>query len=240
MPVVNVRAALSGLLVTTTFAGQALASSRANDVVSTKQFVAAAHRFLVVAVQRHAGEEASADALIKHISNTCPRSLPGSTRTGSAAQQATWTALTGTAWFELALAEFDPVRRAIQRELGALQSLRWTIPALNRATRRYVHAGRALLALPRPDLCAETKAASASQFTVVPPKIARFVQAANASGASSQPSLSDLAASMKQFVTRQDAAKVADLHRLDNRLDQLSSAFGLDAFVGIVKALSGV
>lgn len=240
VPIVKVLRALIGLLITATFAGQAVATSRSTDGTSTKRFIAAADRFLGVAVGRHGAEEASADALIDRIFRRCPRSLSSAARTGSAAQQRTWGAFTSAAGLELAISEFDVLRPAARRELTSLGSLRWTIPALERAILGYVRAGRAFLALHPPDLCAETAAASVSHFTVTPPPIAQFVRLGRASAEASQPSLSGLLNRMKAFVMPDETSSVTGLHQLDKRLDQLNSAFGLKAYLRMVKALSGV
>jgi hypothetical protein len=141
---------------------------------------------------------------------------------------------------ELAISEFHVFRPAARRELTSLGSLRWTIPMLDRAVRGYVRAGSAFLALRPPDLCADTAAASVSHFTLTPSPIARFVRLGRASAEASQPNLSSLLNRMKAFVMPNETSGVTDLHRLDQRLDQLNSAFGLNAYLRMVKALSGV
>lgn len=236
----RVRAVLIGLLVAATFAAEATASSRSKDVAATNDFIATANSFLGVAVQQHSSEEASANALIKHIASKCPRSLPSAARTGSAAQRRTWTAFTDAAGLELSIAEFNVLRPAARTELTRLGPLRWSVPALNRAVSGYIRATRAFLALRPPDLCTETRAASRSRFTVVPSPIAQFLRLARASKESSQPSLSDLATGMQRFVTRNEAPKLADLRRLDTRFHQLQSAFVPSAYNKMIKALSGV
>jgi hypothetical protein len=70
---VKLTLAVTALLSAGIAATAAVASSNAIDVSSTRAFISAATRLESVAVNKHNAEEASANALIRHISSVCPR-----------------------------------------------------------------------------------------------------------------------------------------------------------------------
>jgi hypothetical protein len=202
----------------------------------------AASRLESAAVNKHNTEEASANALIRHISSACPRSLSSGTRNGSAAQQATWTALTAEASYELVRAELNAVRPAYVRLIRDLQPLRWTDPALNRQIGAIVRQSRDALNLRPPDLCSETRAAASSNFSLIPMRTARFLRSARIAlpDTGTRPTFSSLVRRMKRYTTRDEAPTIRRLGRLEHRYGQLNSSFGSNARLRMIKALSGV
>jgi hypothetical protein len=239
---VKLKLAGTVLLVTGIAATAAVASSDAVDISSTRAFIVAATRLESVAVSKHKSEEASANALIRHISSACPRSLSSGTRNGSVAQQATWTAFTTEARYELVLAQLDVLRPAYLRLIRDLKPLRWTDSALNRQIGAIVSQSRDALNLRPPDLCSETRTAAGSNFSVIPMRTVRFLRRARIAlpSAGTQPTFTDLVGRMKRYTTPDEAATIRRLRRLEHRYAQLNSSFGSDAYLRIVKALSGV
>jgi hypothetical protein len=220
----------------------AMARGTAVDVASTRTFIAAATRLESSAVNMHKAEETSANALIRHISSTCQSSLSSSTRSGSAAQQATWGAFTSAAGYELVLAELKPLRPAYARLIGDLKPLRWTNSTLNRLVGANASRSQQELNLRPPDLCSQTRAAARSHFSVIPSTTLRFLRSARIAlpAAGTQPTFSGLVGKMKPYTTPGEATAITRLRGLEHRYGQLNSAFGPGAYLRIMKALSGV
>jgi hypothetical protein len=238
---VKLTLAVTALLSAGIAATAAVASSNAIDVSSTRAFISAATRLESVAVNKHNAEEASANALIRHISSVCPRSLPSSARNGTPAQQATWTAFTAAAGYELVRAELNPLRPAYVRLISDLTPLRWTDPALNRQIGAIVRQSRDALNLRPPDLCSQTRAAASSNFSVIPMRTVRFLRSARvALPDRGRPTFNNLVRRMKRYTKRDEAPTIRRLRRLERRYGQLNSSFGSNAYVRMIKALSGV
>jgi hypothetical protein len=231
--------AVIALLAAGIAATAAVARRNAFDVSSTRAFIVAATRLESAAVNKHKTEEASANALIRHLSSACPRSLPSSTRNGSAAQRAAWTAFTGEAGYELLLAQLKVLRPDYVRLVGDLKPLRWTDPALNRQVGAFVSRTRDTLNLRPPDLCSETRAAARSNFSVIPMRTVRFLRSAVIALPKTQPTLSDLVGKMKRSTTPGEAATIRRLRGLEHRYGQLNSSFASNAYPRMIKALSG-
>lgn len=233
--------AVTALLTAAIAATSPVASASPVDVASTRSFIAAANRLESAAVNKHRSEEASANSLISHISATCRGSLPASTRSGSAAQKATWTAFTAEAGYALVLAQLNVLRPEYKRLIADLGPLHWTDQPLNRQVANNIRQYRAALNLRIPDLCGETKAAARSNFSVIPASTIRFLRRAKTAlpAAGTQPTFSDLVQRMKRYTTRSEAGAIRRLRNLEHRYAQLNSSFSSDAYLRIMKALSG-
>jgi hypothetical protein len=207
------------------------------DISSTSKFVAASARVERVTLASLRQEQAAVNALISHVKSTCPGAVPASLRTGTAAQQRAWEALTGEAQAELTLALIDPVRPAEHRAIAAIAPLRWTSATLNRQIATFAQEGRAALALHPPDVCDQARAAAASGFAVVPPATTTFIRRYRAALPGSAPTAVDLADKMKPLDPQARAA-IAKLASLEGRVSRALGHFTFAALDRMTSALS--
>jgi hypothetical protein len=236
----TVRHAVAVVLAAGIIAPAGVARGNAVDVSSTRALIVAATRLESAAVNKHKSEEASANALIGHLSSACPGSLPSSTSNGSAAQRAVWKAFTAEAGDEFVLAQLSVLRPDYARLIRDLKPLHWADAALNRQAGGFVRRSRATLNLRAPDLCSETRAAASSHFSVIPIRTVRFLRSAAIALPKSQPTFSGLVRQMKRYTTPNEAAMIRRLRRLEQRYAQLNSSFGSTAYPRMIRALAGV
>ena len=183
-------------------------------------------------------EQAAVNALISHVQSTCPGAVPASLKTGTAAQQRAWEALSGEALAELTLALIDPVRPAEQRAIAAIAPLRWTSATLNRQIAAFAQEGRAALALHPPDVCDQARTAAASGFAVVPPATTTFIRRYRAALPSSAPTAVDLADKMKPLADAQGRVAIGQLASLEGRVSHALGHFTFSALDRLSSALS--
>ncbi len=208
------------------------------DSSSTSKFVAASSRLVRAALAKQGQLEAAANALIGHVQSTCPSAVPASLKTGTAAQQRAWEALSGEALAELTLALIDPVRPAEQRAIAAIAPLRWTSATLNRQIAAFAQEGRAALALHPPDVCDQARTAAASGFAVVPPATTTFIRRYRAALPSSAPTAVDLADKMKPLADAQGRVAIGQLASLEGRVSHALGHFTFSALDRLSSALS--
>ena len=231
------RWAIAGILGVLTLALPSAALATSPDISSTSEFVAASSRVERVTLASLSQEQAAVNALISHVKSTCPGAVPARLKTGTAAQQRAWDALSGEALAELTLALIDPVRPAEERAIAAVAPLRWTGSTLNRQIAAFVQGGRAALALHPPDVCAQVRAAAASGFAVVPPATTTFLRHYRAALPSSAPTAIDLADKMKPLDPQARAA-IAKLASLEGRVSRALGHFTFAALGRLSAALS--
>ncbi len=208
------------------------------DSSSTSKFVAASSRVERVTLANLSREQAAVNALISHVQSTCPGAVPASLKTGTAAQQRAWEALSGEALAELTLALIDPVRPAEQRAIAAIAPLRWTSATLNRQIAAFAQEGRAALALHPPDVCDQARTAAASGFAVVPPATTTFIRRYRAALPSSAPTAVDLADKMKPLADAQGRVAIGQLASLEGRVSHALGHFTFSALDRLSSALS--
>jgi hypothetical protein len=217
----------------------AVAGAGSQDIASTRAFVAAATRVERAEMARRPQEVAAVDALIKHVETACPRSLPRTLQTGTGAQMKTWTALASEAFYGLGLTYLGPFRPAVWAAVRAIAHLRWTSAALNRRVARYVRDGRIELGLRLPDLCQQVRTARRSDFTIVPVETRTFLRRLLSASPGSDTTVASLAQQMKPLANPQELADIAQLGRLETRVDRVASRFVLKALDRLSRALTG-
>ena len=208
------------------------------DSSSTGKFVAASSGAVRAELASQGKEEAAVNALINHVQSVCPGAVPASLKTGTAAGQRAWQALSGEALAEVTLRVIDPIRPAEQRAIRAIAPLRWTSSTLNRQVAAFAQQGRAALALHPPDVCAQARAAAAAGFASVPPATTTFLAHYRAALPASAPSVIDLANRMKPLADPQARAAIGQLVSLEGRVSKAFGRFTFAAFGRMTGALS--
>jgi hypothetical protein len=233
------RGLLVGILVVgIVTASAATAAATSQDAASTRAFIKSETSFVTAFVTRHASEEAVADALVNHISVSCPGALAADPQDGDRAQQHTYGGFQMEASAELALAEFAPLRTAAARSIREDERLRWSDPAIDRAIAGEVRRARVTLALKPPDLCAEAKASAATRFTKLPSASTRFLKvAAIAFGGNF--SAVDLVRLMRGYAPKDVNVAIKRLTDLQDRADRLNSKFVSKVYPRMTLALFG-
>jgi hypothetical protein len=216
-----------------------LANANPVDFASTHMFIVLALQNSRATVGAFSREKASADATISRVSSTCPGVLSRSARTGTTAQQRSWSNLTEEASLELALAEVAPLRRVIAQSTRTLARLRWSVAGIDRAVRVLVRQTRATLALRPPDLCGDASASAATGFVSVPRSTVTFLRSSRVAFPHSGPTYSELVHKMRGFVAADEMSAIKRLHVFNARLNSLNSRFGPDAYVRMIDALAG-
>ena len=232
------RWAIAGVLGALTLALPATSLAASLDSSSTSKFVAASSAAVRAELASQGKEEAAVNALISHVQSACPGAVPASLKTGTAAGQRAWQALSGEALAEVTLGLIDPIRSAEQRAIRAIAPLRWTSATLNRQVAAFVQQGRAALALHPPDVCAQARAAAASGFARVPPATTTFLAHYRAALPASAPSVVDLANSMKPSADSQARAAIGQLASLEGRVSKAFGRFTFAAFDRMTSVLS--
>lgn len=208
------------------------------DSSSTTKFVVASSGAVRAELASQGKEEAAVNALISHVQSACPGAVPANLKTGTAAQQGAWQALSGEALAEVTLGLIDPIRPAEQRAIRAIAPLRWTSATVDQDVSAFVRQGRAALALHPPDLCEQAKAAAGSSFAVVPPATKIFLRRYASALPSSAPTAIDLADKMKPLADPQARAAIGRLATLEGRVSKAFGRFTFAAFDRMTSALS--
>ena len=208
------------------------------DSSSTGKFVAASSGAVRAELASQGKEEAAVNALINHVQSVCPGAVPASLKTGTAAGQRAWQALSGEDLAEVTLRLIDPIRPAEQRAIRAIAPLRWTSSTLNRQVAAFAQQGRAALALHPPDVCAQARAAAAAGFASVPPATTTFLAHYRAALPASAPSVIDLANRMKPLADPQARAAIGQLVSLEGRVSRALGHFTFSALGRLSAALS--
>jgi hypothetical protein len=207
------------------------------DSSSTSKFVAASSRVDRLVLARASQEQASVNAFVTHIQSACPGIVPASIKTGTAAQQRAWRALSSEALGEFGLALIDPVRAAEKRALRAIAPLRWTSATVNRQVAAYAQELRATLALHPPDICAQAKAMASTGFAAIPPATTTFLRRARAATPDSALSAMELADKMKPLADPPARAAIGQLASLEGRVNRAIKHFVLPALGRLERVL---
>lgn len=215
----------------------AAAAAGRQDIASTRAFLAAARGLLRTDMARRPREVAAADALIQHLETGCPGSLPRELQTGTAAQRKAWTAFTSEAFYEFGLAVLRPLRPAARTAAREMAHLRWTSPALNHQVATFVRDTRIELGLRPPDLCQQLSAGGRTNFTVVPGATRTFLRHVLSASPGSGTTLADLGLRMKPLADRDELTAIAQLRRLQARVDADLSRFARSALARLSRAL---
>lgn len=219
-------------------AGAAPAAAATVDQTSTRRFVTAALGYATSVIGSEGRSRAAADALVAHVTSTCPATLSSVPSNGTAAQQATGHTFVEAALLEVILAELAPDAAAGVRYGQRLKQLRWTSRTLRREVATFADEGLLAVSLSPPDLCREAAAAAPTGFATVPRDTARFLREAAPAFAESA-SAFDLLKLMKPYVAPGEASAVALLRRRQIKLDRFFTVLTADATERELRALFG-
>ena len=154
------------------------------------------------------------------LSTACPAVLAGAPTRGSATQQLALTAFATELGAELEIDALQPVR-GLEQRIGTLQErLRFSDPVLQWEVGVDALAPPAYLAIRPPDLCADARALTASQFTKLTPAGDRFVQDVSAVVFAASTPPEALLRKMRAYAPAPVAVALKRLPVLQRRFDQ--------------------
>jgi hypothetical protein len=171
--------------------------------------------------------EAKVRALDQKIHTECPSAGAGSPQSEEA--QKLSTEVVGALWATV----YDANAKTIERFAKAVDSLRWSNPAIARSIRHYTQGLREMMALQVPNLCADVHTWSAGGFKAAPASTERFDRHVEAIEVKEVPQR--LLASYEQASDRSLAARVA---HLATRYGELEFSRGQSDWNALLEVLS--
>jgi hypothetical protein len=196
------------------------------DVVSTHRALLATYALLRATVRTWPTEETGLSALDRQLAGECPDVGAGSPQ--SEADQKLSYEVVGMLWGNAYRTDAAISQRFIQ----AVQPLSWTDPSLNRRLHGFVQGLREMLALSTPDVCADVRAWSASDYRTVPTDVLAFDSHIEAIDVEVPPT-----AILSRYVQPADRPLLARVKLLNTKFDELEALTGQRYWIELLGTL---
>ncbi len=196
------------------------------DIASTHKALLATYALLRATVRTWPAEEAGLSALDRQLAGECPDVGAGSPQTE--ADQKLSYEVVGMLWANAYRTDAAISQKFIQ----AVQSLSWTDPSLNRRLHGFVRGLREMLALSTPDVCADVRAWSASDYRTVPADVVAYdahIEAINVEVPST--------ATLSRYVQPADRRLLSRVKLLNAKFDELEAFTGQRYWIKLLGTL---
>lgn len=155
------------------------------------------------------------EAFIAQVSSACAGSLPASDSQLTVSQSQVYLALLTEAGADLELQGVPARAAALRAQDKVFQRLRWSRSSISRALGVQVRADRTLLAIAPTDLCADVKAATASDYATLAPGSTHVIDALDRLTSLKADTLGRLLTLMKPYTAPSENAAIRRLKVLE-------------------------
>ena len=204
----------------------AAAGTPREDIVSTHKALLATYALLRATVRTWPAEEAGLGALDRQLAGECPDVGAGSPQ--SEADQKLSYEVVGMLWGSAYRTDAALSQKFIQ----AVRPLAWTDRRLNRRLHSFVRGLKEMLALSKPDVCADVRTWSASDYRTVPADVLAFdahIEAIDVEVPST--------AMLSRYVQPSDRRLLARVKLLNARFDELEALTGQHYWIELLETL---
>jgi hypothetical protein len=185
-------------------------------------------RFDQTALRHGSQMIAAARAMVAQVKADCGGAIPASIANGTRKQQDVYLDLVVEGAFDLTLRVIQPLAHPATALAKGLEHVRFSKRSFTRAVHGTAKSQLILLAIKPSDLCADVKAAVASQFAADPAGTTAFANRIDRTNPGPMVSVDGIIKKTKSdLVTTRDQAAVKRLKKLDARYVKFSGHLGL-------------
>jgi hypothetical protein len=206
--------------------GSGAPAAAASDVSATHAYIQANYALSSAGVARIRPAQAATQALNKKLASECPRAGAGApiNQVTIPMSYEVTVALWSVSWGTSA----GPIRKFA----NAIKPLRWSNPRITRIAHKYASSLLELSTLPLPNLCADVRAFTASQFQVVPAHVQQLDQHAEAIELEPVPQ-----SLLARFERGGDASLAARTRGLESKIAENEFSKGQDDLIQVTETL---